>query len=160
MDAVTHHKDADCTEPGGGIPGAGSVSWKRSAKCMTTLLTIVTMLVNGRLSAEVFTGENRNDRFTIHGRLSCYNGGSSLRIWIIGSKRMLYVAGDPTPALDRINKVLGEDGGWFTRDIFADFTVEPLEPDKKGHMRPVRILDVTRVVITKDDKVTAKRDRL
>ncbi len=73
---------------------------------------------------------------------------------------MLYITGDSTPALDRINKVLGEHGGWFSRDIFADFTVEPLAPDKKGHMRPVRVVAVNRVVITEDGKVTAKRDQL
>ena len=73
---------------------------------------------------------------------------------------MLYVAGERTPALDRVNKVLGDGDGWFTRDIFADFTVEPLARDKKGHMRPVRIIGVKRVVITKDGKVIAKRDEL
>ncbi len=73
---------------------------------------------------------------------------------------MLYIAGDSTPALDRINKVLGENGGWFTRDIFADFTVEPLAADKKGYMRPVRVIEVKQVVITEDGKVTTKRDLL
>jgi hypothetical protein len=45
-------------------------------------------------------------------------------------------------------------------DIFADFTVEPLAPDKKGHMRPVRIIEVKGLVITKNGKVTAKRAQL
>ncbi len=111
---------------------------------------IVALLVIASLRAEVFTGEDRNDQFTIHGRLSCYNGGSTFRIWIVGSKRMLYVAGDSTPALDRVNKFFADGNVWFTRDIFADFTVEPLAPDIKGHMRPVRILAIKHVVITRD----------
>src|SRR5437867_1307143 len=108
------------------------------------------------LRAEVFTGEDRNEQFTVHGRLSVYNGNANLRIWIVGSKRMLCSAGDSTPALDRINKFFGDGDGWFTRDVFADFTVEPLEPDIKGHMRPVRVLAIKHVVITKDNKVISK----
>lgn len=127
---------------------------------MKTALALLIILVVGRLSADTFTGENRNERFTIHGRLRGYNGGSPLRIWIVGSKRMLYVAGEWTPALDLVNQVLGDGDGWFTRDIFADFTVEPLAPDKKGQMRPVRIIGMKRVVVTKDGKVIAKKDEL
>jgi hypothetical protein len=127
---------------------------------MRTFLAIIAALIAGRLPAEVFTGENQNDRFSIHGRLSCYNGGSTYRIWIIGSKRMLYVDGDRTPAIERVNKYFTDTHSWFTHDIFADFTVEPLAPDKKGHMRPVRIVGIKRVVITKDGKVIARRDEL
>ena len=83
-----------------------------------------------------------------------------MRIWIVGSKRMLYVTGDPTPALDRVNKFFGDGGSWFDREIFADFTVEPVAPDEKGHMRPVRILAVRHVVVARDGKVIAKRDEL
>src|SRR5258708_4906782 len=108
---------------------------------------------------ETFTDENLNRPFTIHGRLRNYNGGANLRIWIVGSKRMLYV-GAESPALDRINKLFGDGGGWFTRDIFGDFTVEPLAPDTKGHMRPVRILVVKNVVITREGEVVEKKDAL
>lgn len=124
------------------------------------LAIILALLLAGSLRGQMFTGEDRNDQFIVHGRLSCYNGGSNLRIWIVGSKRMLYIAGDSTPALDRINKFFGDGDGWFTRDVFADFTVEPLAPDIKGHMRPVRVLAVKHVVITKDGKVISKRDEL
>lgn len=110
--------------------------------------------------AEVFTGENQNQPFTVHGRLSCYNGGSTFRIWIVGSKRMLYVAGDGTPALERVNKLFGDGDGWFTREIFAAFTVEPLARDQKGHMRPIRILAIKRVVITREGKVLSRRKEL
>lgn len=110
--------------------------------------------------AEVFTGENQNTPFTVHGRLSCYNGGSTFRIWVIGSKRLLYVTGNSTPALDRLNKFFTDGNVWFERDIYADFTVEPLAPDIKGHMRPIRILAIKHVVIAKDGKVISKKDEL
>jgi hypothetical protein len=108
---------------------------------------------------EVFTGENLNQAFTVHGRLSVYNGSANLRIWIVGSKRMLYIAAD-SPALDKINRVFGDGQGWFTRDIFGDFTVEPLAPDTKGHMRPVRVIGVKNVVIAREGKVVSKKKAL
>lgn len=113
-------------------------------------------------SAEVFTGENLNTPFTVHGRFRCYPCGGMLeRIWIVGSKRVLYVSGKTTPALEKIREALRESGGWFTRDIFADFTVEPLASDKKGRMRPVRILAVKRIVIaTRDGEFAAQRQEL
>jgi hypothetical protein len=128
---------------------------------MKALLAGLLMLaVETNTRSEVFTGENLNERFTIHGRLSCYNGGSALRIWIVGSKRLLYIAGDSTPALEKINMIFGDGEGWFTRDIFGDFTVEPLAKDIKGHMRPVRVLGVKNVVIARDGKVLSRKKAL
>jgi hypothetical protein len=128
---------------------------------MRIILVVITMLLAVSSShAEVFTGENQNKPLTIHGRLSCYNGGSTFRIWIVGSKRMLYIAGDQTPALEKINKFFSDGDGWFTREVFADFTVEPLASETKGHMRPVRILDIKRVVITREGNVIAQIDEL
>ena len=118
---------------------------------MKTLLTFITLLLlAGSLPAEVFTGENRNDQFTIHGRLHYYNGSGGMRIWIVGSKRMLEVAGDSDES-GKINAIFSDGGGYFSRTIYADFTVEPLRPDIKGAMRPVRIVKVKNVVIERDE---------
>ncbi len=106
-----------------------------------------------------FTGESMSQPFTVHGRLSVYSGSANLRIWVVGSKRLLYVGGE-SPALEKVNKILGDGDGWFTRDIFGDFTVEPLATDIKGHMRPVRILGVKNVVIARDGKVLSKKKAL
>ena len=114
------------------------------------LLTIIPAWAKG-----TFPGENLNRPFTVHGRFSNYNGSATQRIWIVGSKRMLYV-GARSPALDKIDNIFADGGGWFFRDIFADFTVEPLTPDIKGHMRPVRIVNVKNVVITEAGKVVSK----
>jgi hypothetical protein len=136
------------------------LSLPRPGHMKKPLFILMAFLVMGSMRAEVFTGESRNDQFTIHGRLSCYNGGSTFRIWIVGSKRMLYVAGDTTPALARLNEFFADGDAWFKRDIFADFTVEPLVSDIKGHMRPVRIINIKHVVISSDGKVIARRDEL
>jgi hypothetical protein len=54
------------------------------------------------------------------------------------------------PANQKLNAILGEDGDVFSRTIYGDFTVDPTEPNQKGHMRHVRILTVKNVVIERD----------
>jgi len=112
------------------------------------------------LHSEVFTGEVLSKPFTVHGRLHYYNGGGEMRVWIVGSKRMLSVRDGP--ANQRLNAILGEDGDVFSRTIYGDFTVDPTEPDKKGHMRHVRILTVKKVIIERDadGKILAKKKEL
>jgi hypothetical protein len=56
-----------------------------------------------------------------------------MRIWIVGSKRMLSVVDGP--ANQKLNTILAEDGDVFSRTIYGDFFVDPTEPDKMGHMR-------------------------
>src|SRR3954462_5593842 len=112
------------------------------------------------LHSQVFTGEALNTSFTVYGRLHYYNGGGEMRIWIVGSKRMLSV--EDGPVNQKLNAILGEDGDVFSRTIYGDFTVAPTEPDKKGHMRHVRILAVKNVVIEKDadGKILATKKEL
>jgi len=109
------------------------------------------------VAQQVFTGENVNEPFTVHGRLSCYNGNPTMRIWIVGSNRILGISereGITEPRFPaRIRAIFNDGRGWFNKEVFADFLVQPLAPDKKGHMRPVRILDATNVVVTLDGKV-------
>ena len=108
---------------------------------------------------EVFTGEDLNEPFEIHGRLQCYNGNPSLRICIIGSNRILGVRqvdeNDPeTPSIpQRLLDIFNDGRGWFTKRMYGDFTVEPLRHDIKGTMRPVRVLSVSNLVVTLDGEV-------
>ena len=120
------------------------------AQARTVPALILWLLLAGTLPAEVFTGENQNDQFTIHGRLHYYNGSGEMRIWIIGSKRMLEVA-ESSDESGKINAILADGGGYFSRTIYGDFTVEPLRPDIKGAMRPVRIVKVRNVVVERDE---------
>lgn len=132
-----------------------------SARMKTALGIFLMLFLAAGARSEMFTGEMLNKPFTVHGRLRCYNGGSTLRIWIIGSKRMLYVPWDETsPAIERLNKYYTDADAWFKQDIFADFTVAPLASDIKGRMRPIRILRIKHVVITQDETIVARREEL
>jgi hypothetical protein len=110
------------------------------------LLLVIAMLP--LLCSAAFTGEETNAPFTIHGRLRNYMGYAQMRIWIIGSTRILGVE-EETSESEKI-AALFPKGGWFEYAVYGDFTVEPLAPDIKGHKRPVRILGVRNIVLERD----------
>lgn len=66
------------------------------------------------------------------------------------------------PANQKVNAILKEDGDFFSKTIYGDFTVEPVEPDEKGHMRHAKILSVKDVVVERDvdRKILAKKKEL
>jgi hypothetical protein len=101
---------------------------------------------------EVFTGEHLNTSFTIHGRLRHYMGAAQMRIWVVGSTRILGVD-EATPESEKIAALFPKGGGLaglFDYAVYGDFTVEPLAPDTKGQMRPIRILKARNVVVERD----------
>lgn len=85
--------------------------------------------------------------FTVHGRLRLYDGTPSIRIWRIGTHRLLAVTegrgfNNENPGLPPPLDV-GLD--WDTVYI-GDYRVCPLEPDKPGTMRIVCVQAVAHVV--------------
>src|SRR5215471_8110673 len=76
--------------------------------------------------------------FTVHGRLSVYNGTPSIRLWPIGTKRLLGVldpldtsnAPGPSVLPTAIAGRLDAD-----KDVFGDFLVCPLTRAKSGRMQ-------------------------
>ena len=130
-------------------------------KIIFTSLLVSLIVLSGDVDAQqkAFTGENSNKPFEVHGRLQCYNGNPSLRIWIIGSNRILGVSqtneNDPEkPTIpQRLFDIFNDGRGWFTKIMYGDFTVEPLRHDIKGTMRPVILLSVRNFVVTFDGKV-------
>lgn len=80
--------------------------------------------------------------FTVHGRLSVYNGAPAMRIWRIGTKRMLGVSEQrfAVPGYrnvpETIQKQLNQDV-----DIFGDFLVCPFTRPKAAEMQMVCIED-------------------
>jgi hypothetical protein len=46
------------------------------------------------------------------------------------------------------------------REIFADFVVEPLTPYKQGVMQTVRVVSVSKIVVTEKDKIVLRKDKL
>src|SRR5438876_8131207 len=73
--------------------------------------------------------------FTIHARLSAYNGSPGLRLWPVGSRRLLGVL----PAEDAITPdcLLGNVG--FDTNLYGDYTVCPFTLERTGHMHMVCI---------------------
>jgi hypothetical protein len=82
--------------------------------------------------------------FTIHGRLHVWNGSPSLRIWHVGTKRMLGVLDDfPLPeSLDSYDLLNGE--------LWGDFEVCPFAKDRPGAMRMVCVESASRLSYKKD----------
>jgi hypothetical protein len=81
--------------------------------------------------------------FTVHGRLSVYNGAPALRIRKIGTKRMLGVSEQrfAVPGYrnlpENIQSQINQDV-----DLFGDFLVCPFTRAKAGEMQMVCIEDV------------------
>jgi hypothetical protein len=71
----------------------------------------------------------------IHGRLFTANGGGSgYRIWPVGTKRILWVSSRVEPPLP---VYLKEAFIPFEEQLYGDFELIPLAPDKPGTMREV-----------------------
>jgi hypothetical protein len=82
------------------------------------------------------------EAFTIHGRLAYYNGNPTVRIWIIGTKRILGVEECPLP--DSIENKLN-----FKNAIYGDFVVCPLTKYEPGVMQIVKVKSASHLVIKK-----------
>jgi hypothetical protein len=73
--------------------------------------------------------------FTVHGRISVYNGTPSVRIWIIGTDHLLGVLPSEDEIMPpAIKKELG-----IGTQIYGDYLVCPFTQEKKGHMQMVCI---------------------
>jgi hypothetical protein len=87
--------------------------------------------------------------YVIHGRARFGNGTPTLRIWPVGTKRILGVTAGTT-ADDAEDPIVPEEMMVFTRDVeavFGDFEVCPFTPERKGHMQFVCIESATKLFI-------------
>lgn len=80
--------------------------------------------------------------FTVHGRLSIWNGTPSLRIWRIGTKRILGVHNEILP------EAVAHRMGWDV-EAYGDFTVCPFTEERPGEMQMVCIESAENVVYKK-----------
>ena len=71
--------------------------------------------------------------YSMRARYTVYMADSVRELWPIGSRRLLWVE-DGDEKL--INKLVPEHQG---ESLYGDFTVCPLEPDRPGIMRHIRI---------------------
>jgi hypothetical protein len=73
--------------------------------------------------------------FTVHGRLSYYNGTPSTRVWVIGTNHMLSVPSEETELPENLRKLLVT----FDDEIYGNFLVCPYKGRRPEHMQPVCI---------------------
>ena len=105
------------------------------------------------------TKENANSCYWTHGRLVVANGNPSYRLWKIGTHRILGIYSGPSVdrnGLDNEGPELPsnvERKLWVTKDpnsqndLFGDFEVCPLEPEKPGVMQAACIESAKNIVI-------------
>ncbi|MGH6910402.1 MAG: hypothetical protein ACREE0_18965 [Phenylobacterium sp.] len=83
---------------------------------------------------------------TVHGRMELWNGAPSVRIWVVGTDRVLGVV-QPHDSLDdlpasvrRIWSGKDVEADWATA-IYGDFKVCPVGGDRPGRMQRVMLIE-------------------
>ena len=86
--------------------------------------------------------------FTVHGRLSVYNGAPALRIWKVGTKRILGVS-EQRFAIEGYRNVPEEVRSKIDQDkaLLGDYFVCPFTRSRKNEMQLVCIEKVSNLVI-------------
>jgi hypothetical protein len=84
--------------------------------------------------------------FKHHGRLTAYSNGIAVRLWLIGTTRVVHPEGDLKLPPD-FDKYLDPTPPNSYGNIYGDFEICPLEPDIAGHMRSVRVASAERLVV-------------
>jgi hypothetical protein len=101
---------------------------------------------------------NQINRFTVHGRLSIYNGNPSHRIWIIGTHRLLGVSEsiDEVPSMPKeLFPLLSSQ-----REVYGDFVVETVTPYKQGSMQMVRIVSASKIVVRENTDLPSLKGKI
>lgn len=86
----------------------------------------------------------------VRGRMSLWNGTPSVRIWVVGTKRILGVVqqdetfGDLPENVRKAWAANGNDAMWSS-DLFGDFRVCPRTQDKPGRMQSVVVKEASRL---------------
>jgi hypothetical protein len=104
------------------------------------------------------TKENANSCYWTHGRLVVANGNPSYRLWKIGTHRILGIYSGPSvdrngldnegPELpSNVERKLRDHDSY--NDLFGDFEVCPLEPEKLNAMQAACIESAKNIVIGK-----------
>jgi hypothetical protein len=87
--------------------------------------------------------------FKVHGRLSYYNGAPSLRLWPVGTHRLLGISEGrfALPGYDSVPSAVIDRLASFENEMFADFTVCPFTTDEPGVMRLVCIKTARNILV-------------
>ena len=80
--------------------------------------------------------------FSVHGRVSAGNGTPAIRLWPVGSHRLLGVSDEGENLPQCVSAHLSD-----TTVVFGDFLVCPFAPDRPGVMRPACIESASNLVV-------------
>ena len=88
--------------------------------------------------------------YVVHGRLSLGADTVTLRLWPVGTKRMLGITGGTVPD-DAVAPIYPSDLKLLseTEEIYGDFEVCPFTPERKGAMQIVCIESASHIVVKK-----------
>ena len=87
--------------------------------------------------------------YMIHGRATFGSGTPAVRIWPVGTHRMLGITAGPI-ADDADDPIAPKSMLLFNpgvQSIFGDFEVCPFTPEKKGHMQNVCVESASNLVV-------------
>jgi hypothetical protein len=87
--------------------------------------------------------------YSVHARATFGNGTPALRLWPIGTKRMLGVTAGPI-ADDADDPICPDNMSKFTTDvtaIYGDFEICPFTPERKGEMQMVCVESASHLVV-------------
>jgi hypothetical protein len=96
------------------------------------------------LAAAIASAAQAEPCRTVHGRMSLANGAPTVRIWVIGTRRMLGVVQpherfDDLPANVRELWSRGGDEAMWATELYGDFRVCPVGPSRPGRMQMVML---------------------
>lgn len=101
------------------------------------------------------TPQNANSCYWTHGRIGYYNGTPAIRLWKIGTNRLLGIYSGPSVdrfGLDNENPQLppnvADKFDPTKNQIFGDFEVCPLEPERQGAMQAACVESAKNVVVS------------
>jgi|SRR5579862_4483320 len=126
---------------------------------LLVLLTATAIVLSGasqrvaRRKIPCETPENVPMWYWAHGRLYGANGNPAVRLWKIGTTRVLGIYSGPsaTDVLDNEHPELPANINAkfkpMENEIFADFEICPLEPEKIGVMQAACIVSAKNIVV-------------
>ena len=96
------------------------------------------------------------DCFKIHGRAVWWRGDAYFSIWHVGTNHSYFLMKDDIASINLICKYFDCDNGAVQPALFADFTVCPTEPFRKGAAQPVIVKKVEHPYVVPDWPPTEK----
>jgi hypothetical protein len=93
-------------------------------------------------------GVPSDSTFTFRGRVSAWNGAPTFRIWRVGTNRIVGLRNICLKEMD-----LGAWNPYMGTELWADFTVSAVTPQRPGVMQFVCLRSIARPFLRKDPEV-------